>query len=258
MKKIILLFLFTSCAFKSLILSNASYLAANRIGNKIDLSWNQEKKLKKEIDDFFTENISEVRKIKTFVDSMDIKKLEAIYLIDSLYPIYERLYLKFTPLISKHMSEYSQKQIKNLFVIAVDDNKTVENRTKKDKTSEYIKRFEFFFGQVSKQQELVFIENKSIFQQFNREKLARRIAFQKNLQKAFLENEVDQREASINKVFRGDLVKSKFKKRYELMTPLLLNLRKSLSKKQKVHFIEKRLEISKWLNLFLEKYELKQ
>ena len=130
--------------------------------------------------------------------------------------------------MTKPMSHYSQKQIKNLFSIAEDDNKTIENRVTKNKTSEYVKRFEFFFGDISKEQKEMLHGNKKIFQKINERKLAQRIHFQEKLRKAFLVSENSKRETSLNQIFSENLSRIEFEQRLLSMNDLLVKLRTCL------------------------------
>jgi len=249
--------LLSSCAFKSVILSNADYLVANRVGNKIDLSRDQEKILRKDIDAYFFENVSEVEKIRELIIKINITEFKIEKFLNDIYPIYETLYLKFIPLLSRPMSQFSKRQIKNLFEIAEEDNDMLLQRSKKDKTDEYAKRFKFFFGDLSKEQRNFIKEEKSIFQSLNENRLKNRLKTQSTLREAFELKDEPERLTMINDIFSKNLSKTETFAGFHSVLPLINKMIKELSLEQKAYFESKRNEVLDWIELFLRKYSKK-
>ncbi len=252
---LILFLTLTACTFKSFVISNASYIVANRVGNKIDLSWDQEKEFRKQLDYLFKTEINGIDKISKVLKNIDPKSIKLEEIVVKLFPVYEKFYLEITPLVAGHMNVFSKKQQRNFFEIAEDENQTVINRSKKDKSGEYIKRFEFIFGSINKKQKDLFKKYILFFQNLNKDRIKRRLMAQKDLRKAFVISDEVLRLKEIEKILLSNLDKSRLLKNAKIFQPLFSKLQETLEEGQVKHFEEKKKEAIDWINSFVSYYK---
>lgn len=202
---ILILSLLVSCSFKGLVIPNATYFIADHVGSKYDFYYNQEKEFKNGLDDIFKQNIDDLEILKSKLEQIDIKNFKVEENLEILAPLYYKVAKSVNALLAKTFSEFNQEQIKNLKEVMNDDNETILNRTRREKTDEIAKRFEFFFHHVTPEQKKLIQDNKVIFQDINKTRLNNRLITQKKMLDILNSKSTTSKLENLNTLFNENL-----------------------------------------------------
>lgn len=161
-----------ACSMKGTLVSNIDIIIYHKILSKLDLGPKQKTILKQDIKDFLNLQRPRVDEMTRLIKSIDLTKKETIapqYL--KLIEVYRELAIGMSKIIIKPMSEFDAGQVKAFLKELEGDNRKLEEKIKEDDTSEYYKRFEFFFGTINSRQKKVMNEYKLIFKQQSHQRL---------------------------------------------------------------------------------------
>ena len=247
--KLLILLLFTSCSFKSVVIPNATYFVADHVGDKYDLYYSQEKEFKEGLDLLLKSRIDLFKKFNSHLKSINIVNYNLEKNLFHYSKIYSALALGINKILAKPFSEFKDKQVKSFFKILEDENETILNRSRKDKTNEIKKRFEFFFGKLNKNQVQLIKNNIRLFQSINKKRFQNRLITQVQLKKILIPNRnIISSKTSIQQVFDQNLDQREPIKNMKPIAIFLTSFFKSLKKSQVKKFQDRQKTITQWMD----------
>ncbi len=245
-----------SCSFKSVIVPNLDYILADRIGDELDLYYSQEKQVKKEIKQLFISHKDKIKQLRLIVEKVSVEKTR----LSEVYKSFEKVYIELGTPINKLLARYVVKldrdQRKNFYENLRKKNEKIRERLKKNNPQRYFERFEFFFGDLNKDQKQILISNEASYKTLSKERLLKREKIQSNMKKVLRDktknNKLKIKE--IEKLFNLSLHFKMTEARKKTLSSIE-KLLQSLTQKQKDHFRLKKDEILSWFDEFFEYYK---
>lgn len=253
---LLFLLLFTGCSFKSIVIPNATYFIADRIGGKYDFYYSQEKEFKKGLDQLLKEKHKGFAELNVHLKQVEITNYNIEEHLPKYFKIYQPLVLGINKLLAKPFSEFNPDQVENVYEVFEDDNETILNRSRKDKTEEFKKRFEFFFGELNKSQTELIRTNINVFQQINKKRLENRLITQSAMKKVFLsKRSKEEKHKEFINIFNENLTQREPLQNMQKVGGFLKVFFKTLTKDQIKYFKKKQKLITEWIDAGVEHFK---
>ena len=232
------------CGVKSVVFKNLPFLVANEMDKYLSLSWTEEFEVRDKVEALL---VSEKEQIKTLgkpIKNLKVDLSNSEEVITQVLPVYKRFAGKIIDIAVPYLTALDREEIEELKEIVADKNELIKNRSKKKRTKEITKRFEYFYGELNKDQFKFIDQRMGVFQTSNKNRLKRRLEYQKNIFQA-LESKGKDREDKIKTILKGNIEKISNINNFKSNIELLKEFSKTLTPEQ-IAFFEKRK------NLFVE------
>lgn len=255
-KKLLILLVLSSCSFKSIVIPNATYFIADRIGSKYDFYYSQEKVFKNDLDKILKENANLFEELNIHLKTVEITNYNVSKNLPKYFKVYKPLTLEINKALSKPFSQFNKDQVNNIYKVFENDNETILNRSRKDKTDELKKRFEFFFGEISKEQiELIRTQIK-VFQSINKKRLKNRLITQTAMKKVFdSKSPQEEKFKDFTNIFNQNLNQREPLKNMKKVSRFLDTFFKTLNQSQVSFFNSKKKIIIEWIDTGIEHFK---
>lgn len=251
---VLLLLVLTGCSLKSLVIPNLAYIMTEGVDKKLDLYYSEEKIVQSDLEELLKSEVITVVDLKKNLSELTFENFNPELVARNFSKYYAYFAPKLNRILSKQMAKFTPERQGELLAIAIDDNKTIENRIKKKRTDEIVKRYEFIFGEMSKEQVKMIDKNMNLYQELNKKRLARRLAIQAELKIIFKEEKQELRQKRIESLFNSQIDIEKGLKDFSPVLKLVKNILSTLSKEQVKSFKSKQLLADDWLIAFIEYY----
>lgn len=188
LKPLITLLLLSSCSFYGVIGKNIDYILSDKIAEMLDLYYQQEKELDKDIKNFLNQEKSlfkDIREIlvdvKKEISSGNTSQEKLLLIANNLQIVYVKAGKKVIPILAKYYALLDQEQLKTVFKQWDKENKKIKKRLKKSSISDHKRRFKKLFGEINKSQKAVIKKHQALFLSRNKQRLDRRLKVQAKL-----------------------------------------------------------------------------
>lgn len=250
-----------SCGFsglKKVIVPNLSYILADKVGDELDLYYSQEKKLKKELDHLFKQEIDQVKRLRDIIEKIDLSKSKAEVVVDELISVFRKTLLAFNKVLAKYTARLTLEQQKRFFKIQERENEKIKKRLKQKDLAKIIERYEFFFGELSQTQLSIIRANTSSFMALISKRLNRRMKSQIVIRSCYGEKNIATTEKKILALYNQNLINGQKQMRKGKGLEILKQVLKSVSSEQQKHFEERKRIILEWIDEFIKVYRSKE
>ena len=247
--------LFIGCSVKSIVIPNATYFIADRIGGKYDFYYSQEKVFKASLDELLKESTEELQKLKVHIEKINISEYDLAADLNTYSPLYYGIAKKVNRILAKPFSEFNKSQQKELFEVLEDDNETILNRSRRDRSEEIAKRFEFFFDKLTEKQLGLIKSHIKVFQNVNKIRLQNSLITQTSLKKTYLIEDIKLREKEIIKIFDENLNEREPLSNLVKVATFCTQFFKTLSPEQQKYFKNRQTTITQWIQALIEHYK---
>ena len=224
------------------------------VDKKLDLYYSEEKIVQSDLEELLKSEVTTVEDLKKNLSELTFENFDPELVARKFSKYYAYFAPKLNSILSKQMAKFTVERQVELLAIAIDDNKTIENRIKKKRTDEIVKRYEFIFGEMSKEQVKMIDRNMHLYQELNKKRLARRLAIQAELKVIFKEEKQELRQKRIESLFNSQIDIEKGLKDFSPVLKLVKSILPTLSKEQVKSFKSKQLIADDWLKAFIEYY----
>lgn len=248
---LIIFILFYSCGFKSVVFKNIPYIVTQYADDSLDLTWSQEKEFQEKVRNIIVKNKTELKSILVIYKNLKLTKQSLKRASLEVFPHLELISREINSLIALYLSQLEPEQIEFLYRKLMDQNETIRNRWKKDKTDEIAKRYKFFFGKITEKQRQFIKDNIGVYQKLNKNRLDRRLYVQNEMKKIFKETQKKIKEKKFRELLNSQLDKTKMLNNLNQSIDLLCEFLKTLNSKQQKHYRDKRSQIIDWLESYI-------
>lgn len=253
--KLLLFFLCISCSLKSIVIPNITYLVSDHIGGKYDFYYSQEKVFKKSLDQLIRDKKEPLNTLADHLKSIDIKEYDLKADLKNFASLYFSFASEINKILAKPISEFNPGQQKEFFKVLENDNETILNRSRRDRTDEIAKRFEFFFDKLSSKQYELIKKNIAIFQSINKTRLSNRLVTQAGIKNSFKIKDLKMREVEIVKIFDTNLKSREPLSNLKGVAVFCTKFFKTLNSKQVRFFKQKQQLIVEWIQALTKYYQ---
>lgn len=175
------LFLAFGCGLQKLAVSNADMILRYQIEKRLPLSAPQKKELPQDIDHFLNQNKQIAKDLISIIKEIDLNPEKADQQYDELNLLYQKLASSFFALISKPMSQFDKKQQAELINIFKVEEEKLSKITDDERRTKITERMEYFFGDIKKDQRVLFSELLNEWDLRHREHLERKRKLQEKI-----------------------------------------------------------------------------
>ena len=248
-----LLFFLSSCSFNSLLIRNLDYLIVEKVDDSLHLYGEQETQLKKEVHILLVSEKDRVKKLKSVINKDKITEISVSKLYKTLLSNYKEIAYEANKLIAKKISILDQSQFKKFLLSMKEKNEEIEAQIKKRDVKDFIERYEYFVGDLTKNQKLTVQKHIPLLKKFSLERITNRKDLTLKLTKM---NQAQLSKAShhIEKVLNDYVDKLIVSPERELFYSQLQNFLASLSIDQINTLEKKRNSLNKLIDSFLKYY----
>jgi hypothetical protein len=246
------LLLLSGCTFESWVISNLDYLITSRISKALSLNNREEGQVKKEVRKILDENKGQVKQVHEKLVGLDVKKVNVANELEFFGDFYFKMAQSATPLFAKKIANFDPYEHKKFMGKLKKENEKIREGNKKIEAKDYLSRYEFFFGDLSKEQKKLVTESMPVLKKLSKAMLAMREKTQQKM--------IDIR-SKLKGVDRFTALKELFDKssdRRKLDTDrlqLAANIQKlvgTLTTEQVKVFNKRRMRVLGWLNRYFE------
>jgi hypothetical protein len=241
------------CGFKSLVVPNLDWLLERKLVKELNLNAKQKKALKKDVDSFLEGRKIQAKRLSKKLESLDLNTLNAERLSEDFFFEYKDFLKAFLPIYSKYLSQLSQEQLVSLEENFREKNDEIKERIEDFSIEKSIDRYEEFFGDLSEKQKNILEGNSANFLSVSKERLERRISYQKSLLEILKEDvSSTAKQEKIEKLswdYNTDRSRSEALKKNTEASQKVFDL---VDQKQRDHLKRKLADIQSWIGRFLE------
>lgn len=245
MKLLLLLLLLTGCAAQRLVISQIDNIIEFQTGSKLSLYYRQKDALEKDVTTYLKGLQKEVPGWKVKLAALDLKKPETL---DSFWDDLQNQYLAvskgYVHVLAKYLALLDAKQQISFFEAMKEENDEIrESPAQRNKLAE---RVEFFFGEVSTQQEQVISDNMPLLKERQMARLKRREELHAKLKAIYATTGA--KEEKIRTAF--DAYQERLMVDQQPLFKMYRDLCRGLTTKQEMKFKERQKEMGELLDHF--------
>jgi isochorismate synthase EntC len=246
------LFIFTSCSFKSLIVSNFGTILTNRINKSLSLSHYDKQNLKKDITKFLETTKPQVTQMKKRLQQADFKGLN----IETEFKFFGELYFEISkgisPILAHYIARFDKRKSEMFIERLNKENNKILSQIKERKDEDYIKRYEFIFGDLSKDQLSIVKSSISILKTLSHQRLDRRLKTQREFKILLSNGSIESKEKAVLDIFLKQSDRRILTKEQKQMSSKIQRIFDSLSEKQLKKLEERRSLIIEWIDSYIQ------
>jgi hypothetical protein len=252
----ILVFVLSSCGFKSLIIRNLDYYVASKISSKLALYSKQEKSLDIDVQTMLNNQKTRAKELIKVIDSINIDQP-----IQAQIQLFRKYYFLIATdvslIVSKHLATLDKKQITEFLNNIRKENNEIEEQIAEFTLSKSFQFISRFIGSLTDSQRQLVESYKDHLKLRQVERHRRRIAAYAKMAEIFQSKEnwhtqFNKLFTSMNDPKQAQVITKNNAKIFELVE----KLRQTLTPKQKKFFSEKKTEIKEMIDYFIKyKYD---
>lgn len=207
----------------------------------LSLSWTEEFEVRDKVEALLISEKAQIKTLGNPIKNLKVDLSNSEDVITEVLPVYRRFAGKIIDIAVPYLMALDKGEIEELKEIVADKNELIKNRSKKKRTKEITKRFEYFYGELNNDQFKFIDQRMDVFQTSNKNRLKRRLEYQINIFQA-LESKEKDREEKIKAILNGNIEKISNVNNFKNNLELLKEFSKTLTPEQKL-FFEKRKDL---------------
>jgi hypothetical protein len=249
---LLILIIFSSCSYKSVVLSNLEHFVTNRVNKELKLDISEKKVLKEDIITFLEGSKPHLLKISKRLEQFDLKKSNIKEDLQRINETYYSLALQFNPILAKRLARFDTIKSNKFINQLKDKNTALIEKLLNRYLEDYIDRYEYFFDDLTKEQEKLIENTLTIYKNLSKIRINNRVLVQKKLERIFQLEEINQREREILKILNLSADKRVMIKEQIYYTERLKKFINTLTAQQFSFFDKRIVEFNEWIKIFLE------
>jgi hypothetical protein len=179
------MFCLSGCGAKSILVKNADSLLEYQVEKRLPLYSDQKKVLSKDVKNFLKEQKSAVQVLLPVIDELSLEPEIVEKAYKELLSTYDKVTLKFSAMVSKHLAILDSKQQKDFFENLKNENRSLSKKSPSDLLDMSYERFEKLFGSINDKQKQLLSGYESYIVDNHNRKLKRRKDLESQFEKIF-------------------------------------------------------------------------